>query len=226
MSQEFVSVPREWLTQVSLMQMSHEELQDQAVEFLCEPCDEPAPPAGREVECVICADLGDQCVTCEEAEFAAWADRHFASADYRQTSAGVFIQDWMRHSFAAWQARGKDVTRLQAENAALQQRLNVADQRVDELEDAATVASMRIRELDLTFGRYFLGMKSAVIADESGGNGMEWIFNGLAGPGELPPEEERDAQAYFDREVEAIDVGLAEVFAFHDARRKARQVKQ
>jgi hypothetical protein len=94
----------------------------------------PVPPAGGEVECAICADLGDQCVTCEEAEFAAWADRHFASADYRQTSAGVFIQDWMRHSFAAWQARGKDVTRLQAENAALQQRLNVADQRVDELE--------------------------------------------------------------------------------------------
>jgi len=117
------------------------------------------------------------------------------------------------------------VTRLQAENAALQQRLNVADQRVDELEDAATVASMRIRELDLTFGRYLLGMKAAVIADESGGNGMEWIFNGLAGPGELPPEDERDAQAYFDREVEGIDAGLSEVFAFHDARRKASQVK-
>jgi hypothetical protein len=119
-----------------------------------------------------------------------------------------------------------DYERLQAENAALQQRLNVADQRIDELDDAATVASMRIRELDLTFGRYLLGMKSAVIANESGGNGMEWIFNGLAGPGELPPEDEIDAQAYFDREVEAIDAGLAEVFAFHDARRKAIQVKQ
>lgn len=118
-----------------------------------------------------------------------------------------------------------NVTRLQAEGAALQQRLNVADQRVDELEDAAVVATMRIRELDLTFGRYLLGMKAALIAEESGGNGMEWIFNGLVGPGELPPEDEHDAQAYFDREVEAIDAGLAEVFAFHDARRKASQVK-
>ncbi|WP_282372254.1 hypothetical protein [Pseudomonas sp. PS02290] len=81
-------------------------------------------------ECAICLSLGDICLTCEEAEFAVWADRHFASADYRQTTAGVYVQDWMRHSFSAWQARGTYVARLQAEVSALQQRLNIADQRV------------------------------------------------------------------------------------------------
>ncbi|SDJ40472.1 hypothetical protein [Pseudomonas abietaniphila] len=116
--------------------------------------------SGGKVVCAICADLGDQCVTCEEAEFSAWADRHFASADYRQTSAGVFIQDWMRHSFAAWQARGKDVTRLQAENAALQQRLNVADQLVDDLQSELTKA----REL-LTDLKYWAPSKGQVLID-------------------------------------------------------------
>lgn len=64
-----------------------------------------AAPA-RPVECAICRDLGDQCLECEEAEFVEWADKHFAYADYRKTHAGVYIQDWMRHAFAAWQARG------------------------------------------------------------------------------------------------------------------------
>jgi hypothetical protein len=163
----------------------------------------PAPPASGEVEVLAFLD---------------------AEGDVMNSESGaVFAAVYPGYKELVDRAH---VTRLQAESAALQQRLNVADQRVDELEDAATVASMRIRELDLTFGRYLLGMKSAVIADESGGNGMEWIFNGLAGPGELPPEDEIDAQAYFDREVEAIDAGLAEVFAFHDARRKARLAKQ
>lgn len=39
---EMVSVPREWLNSVALLQMPLDELQEQAVEFLCEPCDEPA----------------------------------------------------------------------------------------------------------------------------------------------------------------------------------------
>lgn len=62
---------------------------------------EPSAP----VERAICRDLGGQCMECEEAEFREWADRHFASADYRKTAAGVFIQDWMRHAYAAWCAR-------------------------------------------------------------------------------------------------------------------------
>ncbi|MEE1922648.1 hypothetical protein V0R50_10370 [Pseudomonas sp. 148P] len=58
------------------------------------------------VECATCLDVGSQCMECEEAEFRELADRHFASADYRKTDAGVFIQDWMRHAYGAWCARG------------------------------------------------------------------------------------------------------------------------
>jgi hypothetical protein len=85
--------------------------------------------AVHDMECAVCTSLSDQCLAREEAEFKVWADRHFAAADYRQTTAGVFIQDWMRHSFAAWQARSAQVTRLQAEVSVLQQRLAVTDQR-------------------------------------------------------------------------------------------------
>lgn len=73
----------------------------QIIEFL----EASAEPSAL-VECAICRDLGDQCLECEEAEFVTWADKHFASADYRKTDAGVYIKDWMRHAFAAWQARG------------------------------------------------------------------------------------------------------------------------
>jgi len=38
---EMVSVPREWLNSVALLQMPLDELQEQAIQHLCEPCDEP-----------------------------------------------------------------------------------------------------------------------------------------------------------------------------------------
>lgn len=90
------------------------------------------------------------------------------------------------------------------------------------------VARMRIKELDLLFGRYIIAMRSAVIEDEHGKGpaaAMEWIYNSLVGPGQLPPEGETDSQAYFDRELVAVDKGMQEVMAFHDARRKHKSVK-
>lgn len=39
-TKQMISVPREWLDQVALLQMPLDELQEQAIEFLCEPCDE------------------------------------------------------------------------------------------------------------------------------------------------------------------------------------------
>lgn len=110
--------------------------------------------------------------------------------------------------------------------SALQERLNVTDQKVDDLttENAALCqavkrSAMRIKELDLMFGRYLLGMQSAVIEQEHGKGAeeaMRWIFNGLAGPGVFAPDDATDAQAYFDREIVAIDAGMQEVLAFFD----------
>lgn len=86
------------------------------------------------------------------------------------------------------------------------------------------LARMRIKEMDLLFGRYILAMRSALIEEEHGKGpaaAMEWIYNSLAGPGELPPEGETDSQAYFDREIVAVDDGMQEVMAFHEGRRAA-----
>lgn len=82
---------------------SHEavELQERVEAFVSASA-EPSAPS----DCAICRDLGNQCMECEEGEFREWADRHFAAADYRKTDAGVFIQDWMRHAYGAWCARG------------------------------------------------------------------------------------------------------------------------
>jgi hypothetical protein len=88
-------------------------------------------------------------------------------------------------------------------------------------------ARMRIKELDLLFGRYLLGMRASVIEWQHGKGAdaaMQWIWNGLAGPGELPPENETQAQAYFDREIVAVEAGMEEVAVFFDLRRTAKQV--
>lgn len=84
---------------------------------------------------------------------------------------------------------------------------------------------MLVKEMDLMFGRTLLGMRGAVIEWQHGQGadaGMQWIWNGLRGPGELPPEEETQAQAYFDREVVKIEEGLEEVYAYRDKRRSEK----
>lgn len=83
------------------------------------------------------------------------------------------------------------------------------------LKKDAERARMRVKELDLLFGRYLLAMKAALIdADQRGYEyGMRWIYNSIAGPGELPAEEEIDAQAFFDREIKPINDAMAELFA-------------
>ncbi|MDF3840476.1 hypothetical protein P3W55_01995 [Pseudomonas citronellolis] len=83
-------------------------------------------------------------------------------------------------------------------------------------------ALMRIKEMDLLFARFILAMRSAVIEMDHGAGAeaaMTWIVNSLAGPGELPPDDEADAQGYFDREIAVVDKSLAEVFAFFKANR-------
>ncbi|RYJ63217.1 hypothetical protein [Pseudomonas songnenensis] len=96
---------------------------------------------------------------------------------------------------------------------------------VDALKKDAERAGMRIKELDLLFGRYLLAMKAAVIDSDQRGaeQGMRWIYNSLAGPGELPAEDEIDAQAFFDREIKPINDGMAEVMAYHRASLQGEQ---
>ena len=111
--------------------------------------------------------------------------------------------------------------RLNIENKALSDSSRAER---DQLMVENEVACMRIKELDLLFGRYILAMRSALIEEEHGKGpaaAMEWIYNSLAGPGELPPEGETDSQAYFDKQIVAVDDGMQEVMAFHESRRAA-----
>lgn len=82
----------------------------------------------------------------------------------------------------------------------------------------------RIKEIDLLFGQMLLTMQAAVIEIEHGEGpnaAMAWIVNKLAGPGEFAPDSEKDAQAYFNRESEKIDVEYSKCMDFFDSRRKA-----
>ncbi|WP_262033995.1 hypothetical protein [Serratia liquefaciens] len=84
----------------------------------------------------------------------------------------------------------------------------------------------RIKEIDLLFGKNLLAMRAAVIEAEHGEGhtaGMQWIFNTLFGPGEFAPANETDAQAYFNREAEKIDVEFSKCMEFYKRRREAEK---
>ncbi|MCB6776391.1 ead/Ea22-like family protein [Citrobacter sp. 210820-DFI.7.8] len=73
----------------------------------------------------------------------------------------------------------------------------------------------RYKELDLLIGKNILVMQAAIIEWQATGdakNGLSWIYNTLFGPGELPDESEKDAQAYFDRKYTPIN---EELMALH-----------
>lgn len=73
----------------------------------------------------------------------------------------------------------------------------------------------RYKELDLLIGKNILVMQTAIIEWQGTGdakNGLAWIYNTLFGPGELPDEAEKDAQAYFDRKYAPLD---EELMALH-----------
>lgn len=86
-----------------------------------------------------------------------------------------------------------------------------------QFEADAKRSAMRLKELDLLFGRQLMVMRAAVIEMEHGDGheaGMAWIFNQLFATSQFAPDEATDSDAYFEQEVKPINVGLAEVFAF------------
>lgn len=87
----------------------------------------------------------------------------------------------------------------------------------NQVEAEAKRSVMRLKELDLLFGRLLMVMRAAVIEMEHGGGheaGMAWIFNQLFATGQFAPQDATDADAYFEKEMKPIDAGMAEIFAF------------
>ena len=107
--------------------------------------------------------------------------------------------------------------------AAHSEKLEAAEKRIAELESENEYIRVRFKESDLLFGKLILTMRAAVIEQEHGEGdkaAMDWIFNQLAGPGEFAPESEEDAQEYFNREVEKIDVEFSKCMDYFTKRRE------
>lgn len=115
-----------------------------------------------------------------------------------------------------------DVQRARADVLADAEKQNA------QLKDENEYIRNRFKELDRMFGKNLLVMKAAVINWRTTGdakNGMVWIFNTLLGPGELPSEDEKDAQAYFDREYAPLDKELMELHQWFWERQKRIESK-
>ncbi|KFB92552.1 hypothetical protein GTGU_04758, partial [Trabulsiella guamensis ATCC 49490] len=97
---------------------------------------------------------------------------------------------------------------------ALLYELEAAEKRITELQSENEYIRKRFKEVDLLLGKNLLVMKAAIIEWQVTGdakNGLAWIYNTLFGPGELPSEDEKDAQAWFDREYDPLDKELMEL---------------
>lgn len=115
-----------------------------------------------------------------------------------------------------------DVQRVRADVLADAEKQN------NELKDENEYIRNRFKELDRMFGKNLLVMQAAIIDWRTTGdakNGMAWIFNTLLGPGELPCEDEKDAQAYFDREYAPLDKELMELHQWFWERHKRNESK-
>lgn len=115
-----------------------------------------------------------------------------------------------------------DVQRARADVLADAEKQNA------ELKDENEYIRNRFKELDRMFGKNLLVMQAAIIDWRTTGdakNGMAWIFNTLLGPGELPNEDEKDAQAYFDREYAPLDKELMELHQWFWERHKRIESK-
>lgn len=98
---------------------------------------------------------------------------------------------------------------------AAEKRVEAAEKRIAELTGENEYIRKRFIESDLLFGKNLLVMQAAIIEWQGTGDarkGLAWIYNTLWGPGELPDELEKDAQAYFDRKYAPLD---EELMALH-----------
>ncbi|EFG1730429.1 ead/Ea22-like family protein [Escherichia coli] len=96
----------------------------------------------------------------------------------------------------------------------LRVELEAAEKRNAKLQSENAYIRNRYKELDLLIGKNILVMQAAIIEWQATGDaksGLAWIYNTLFGPGELPDESEKDAQAYFNRKYAPIDEKLMEL---------------
>ncbi|EFB3752659.1 ead/Ea22-like family protein [Escherichia coli] len=108
----------------------------------------------------------------------------------------------------------------------LRVELEAAEKRNAKLQSENAYIRNRFKELDLLIGKNILVMQAAIIEWQATGDaksGLAWIYNTLFGPGELPDESEKDAQAYFNRKYAPIDEKLMELHKWFWEQSKAER---
>ena len=109
----------------------------------------------------------------------------------------------------------------------LRVELEAAEKRIAKLQSENAYIRNRYKELDLLIGKNILVMQAAIIEWQATGDaksGLAWIYNTLFGPGELPDESEKDAQAYFNRKYAPIDEKLMELHKWFWEQSEAERV--
>lgn len=149
----------------------------------------------------------------QREKFEAWVMTKICIS--KSTLEGLRTSDGYRNSTLS----GRDYNLMwnlwKAAGAELVEALEKAQQRNAELEAQNEYIRKRYQQLDLLIGKNILVMQAAIIEWQATGdakNGLAWIYNTLFGPGELPDEAEKDAQAYFDRKYAPLD---EELMALH-----------
>ncbi|HGY9151133.1 TPA: ead/Ea22-like family protein [Escherichia albertii] len=108
----------------------------------------------------------------------------------------------------------------------LRVELEAAEKRNAKLQSENAYIRNQYKELDLLIGKNILVMQAAIIEWQATGDaksGLAWIYNTLFGPGELPDESEKDAQAYFNRKYAPIDEKLMELHKWFWEQSKAER---
>ena len=111
------------------------------------------------------------------------------------------LEDLLEAEIKSW------MQRYDSEN----NRREAAEKRNAKLQSENAYIRNRFKELDLLIGKNILVMQAAIIEWQATGDaksGLAWIYNTLFGPGELPDESEKDAQAYFNRKYAPINEKL------------------
>ena len=150
-------------------------------------------------------DKGSTVINCTDGDVPA------KCAGFLESANPATVLALLDELEAAAKQSAQDVqikARLCRESNSLHDRLREAEKRISELESDNAYIRNRHKELDLLIGKNILVMQAAIIEWQGTGDarkGLSWIYNTLFGPGELPDESEKDAQAYFDRKYAPLD---------------------
>ncbi|HCF6562399.1 TPA: ead/Ea22-like family protein [Klebsiella pneumoniae] len=166
-----------------------------------------------------CYGSGDDCVE-GFTSYAIYGSDGQTLFDSLNSDAACICEEYDGEGHVAWdetaQSNAEFIALANPNNViALVEALEKEQQRNAELEAQNEYIRKRYQQLDLLIGKNILVMQAAIIEWQATGdakNGLAWIYNTLFGPGELPDEAEKDAQAYFDRKYAPLD---EELMALH-----------